>query len=120
MKKVLRWFVILVAVMTMCSFSVMSDEVIPIVQTKGGVKRPRTIAPISMCVDREQRYIKVCYQGYVGDVYYNILDTVVGVTMTGVVSEGYGCYIWLDDQLYSCILTFRLDDGSVYEGVLLL
>lgn len=123
MKKVLPLLKILIVFMTicsLCSFYVKSDEVIPIVQTKGREERPRTVAPIFVCVDREQKYIKVCYQGYTGDVYYSILDTISGQTIIGIASEDLGCYIWLDDKFSACILTFRLDDGSVYEGELLL
>lgn len=52
--------------------------------------------------------------------YYSILDTISGQTIIGIASEDLGCYIWLDDKFSACILTFRLDDGSVYEGELLL
>ncbi len=119
MRKVLQVLKVFIVFMAICSFNVM-DEVIPIVQTKGREKHPRTLTPIVVCVDRGQKYIKIHYQGYIGDVYYSIFDIVAGITITGIASEESCEYIWLDDQFSSCILTFRLDDGSVYEGKLLL
>lgn len=106
--------------MTMCPFLMTGDENVPLVQTKGDNKRPRTIAPISVSFDRELFCVKIRCHGYNGIIIYKIVNTDSGDIITGIISDCANDVIWLDDHSGLLLITFRLDDETEYQSQILI
>lgn len=120
MRKILLKFSIGILFMLMCPFAMTGDENVPLVQTKGDNKRPRTITPISVSFDRDLSCVKIRCQGYYGVIIYKIVNTDSGVIITGIISDCTNDVIWLDDHSGLHILTFRLDDETEYQSQILI
>ncbi len=119
MRRILLKFSIGIIFMTMCPFIMSSDENVPLVQTKGDNKRPRTIAPISVSFDRDLFCVKIRRQGYDGSIIYNIENMDFGIIITGII-DCTNDIIGIDGYSGLCILTFRLDDGTEYQSQILI
>lgn len=88
---------------------------------KGNVIRPRTVTvPVVAYYDSQTKYVTICNLDSRQLVYYEIYFIFSDFRIEGTIYDCQTTRIGVSDQTGPCILTFKLDDGSEYEGTICL